>query len=177
MKKPRFHPFLILSSARLRLRRLTHSDETDLFALRTDEQVNRYLGRPAPQTPAEVQTFIATIDGGIEQDRWIYWAISLRDRPELIGTICLWNFSDDQQTAELGYELLPNYQGRGLMSEALQMVLDFAWNRLRLAALEAYTHPKNQSSTRLLQKYGFTSAGAVQQDSSAELIFRLTRFR
>jgi ribosomal-protein-alanine N-acetyltransferase len=73
----------------------------------------------------------------------------------LIGTICLWNFSADHTIAEIGYELEPAFQGKGLMSEAVQCVIDFGFNSLHLKALEAFTHKDNTSSMHVLLKNNF----------------------
>ena len=36
---------------------------------------------------------------------------------EMIGSICLWNFTDNQKSAEIGYDLSPKYQRKGIMNE------------------------------------------------------------
>ncbi|RLJ30734.1 acetyltransferase (GNAT) family protein [Chryseobacterium sp. 7] len=61
----------------------------------------------------------------------VYLGISLKDQLNLIGTICLWNFSQDCKTTEVGYELLPEYHRQGIMCEALK-VLNFGFNELNI---------------------------------------------
>ncbi|WP_435523251.1 hypothetical protein [Chryseobacterium indoltheticum] len=46
-------------------------------------------------------SFILTIKQRVENKETIFWGISLKDQPELIGTICLWNFSEDRKKAEV----------------------------------------------------------------------------
>ena len=60
----------------------------------------------------------------------------------MIGTICFWNESADRKSAELGYELHPEYQGNGYMDEAMKEVIGFAF-RSGFTSLEAYTHKDN----------------------------------
>ena len=74
---------------------------------------------------------------------------------KLIGTICLFDFSDDNLKAEIGYELLPDFQGKGIMQEAASKVIDFGIQHIGLNSVEAYTHSENHSSTRLLEKFNF----------------------
>ena len=79
----------------------------------------------------------------------------MSNKDKLIGTICLFNFLDDNKLAEIGYELLPGYQGLGIMQEATSKVIDFGIQHIGLNSIKAYTHSENQRSTRLLEKFNF----------------------
>jgi ribosomal-protein-alanine N-acetyltransferase len=79
----------------------------------------------------------------------------LNGTDKLIGTICLFDFSGDNLKAEIGYELLPDFQGKGIMQEAISKVINFGIQHIGLNSIEAYTHAENQSSTRLLEKFNF----------------------
>ena len=141
----------ILETDRLTLRPLQTSDDQQIFALRSNEDVNRFLGRKPSASIDDARKFIQAI----VENQSFYWAITSNGANELIGTICLFNLSDDHQSAEIGYELLPEVQGKGIMQEAISKVIDFAFQSLNLNLLEAYTHYKNQSSSRLLEKLDF----------------------
>ncbi|MBK7227389.1 MAG: GNAT family N-acetyltransferase, partial [Ignavibacteriales bacterium] len=73
----------------------------------------------------------------------------------LIGSICLWNLSREENKAEIGYELLPDFQGKGIAQEAMLAVLDCGFNIMLLNKIEAYTHKENSSSIKLLEKFTF----------------------
>src|SRR6516164_5567094 len=118
-----------LQSIRLKLRSLEDKDLTALYALRSNEQVNRYLDRPPARSVEDAQAFISKIRDAIAGNQSFYWAITLKDQPGLIGTICIWNLSADRKSAELGYELHPDYQGKGYMDEAIKEVIGFAFRR------------------------------------------------
>ena len=111
--------FPFLATDRLDLRRMMENDVHDILALRNDDKVNRFIDRPKQLNIEEAANFIDYIKLGSEEGKWIYWAISQKDSSKLIGTICLWNFSNDHTITELGYELLPQYQGQGYMNEAI----------------------------------------------------------
>jgi len=155
MSTKRFTPFPQLSTERLLLRQLTPTDATAIFTLRSDERVNRYLDRPACRSLEEAAAFVEKITDGIAQGKSLYWVVCLREDPLPIGTICLWNFSQDHPTAEVGYELRPDFQGQAIMSEALGCVLAYALGTLGLHTVEAYTHPENAASEKLLRRHGF----------------------
>jgi len=169
-------PFPVLTTARLALRQLGPADAPALAALRSDEQVNRYLSREGPVSVADAAAFIEKINRGIAEGEWLYWAICWRGQPELLGTICLWQFSADRSTAEIGYELCPRHQGQGVMDEALKQVIAFGFEDLGLAALEAFTHQDNAASTRLLHRNHFERAPAREDAEAApQWVFRLKR--
>lgn len=148
--------FPVLSTPRLILRQLEETDDKAVFSLRSDDRVNRFLERSKPADIEEARSFITKINHAIAKNQSLYWAIGLKEDPAFIGSICLWNYSPDKKTAELGYELSPRQQGKGLMNEALEAVIRFAFDTGGIAVLEAYTHKDNHASSRLLMKQGFT---------------------
>ena len=147
-----------LLTPRLTLRPLQASDDAALLALRGHPEVNRYLDRTPPTDITQARMFINTITEALLENKWGYWAITREDA--LIGTICLYNFSEDRLSAELGYELHPDYQGQGLMDEAVKKVLTFGTTVLGLRTIEAFTHRDNVRSARLLERNGFNKAEA-----------------
>lgn len=154
-EKFNFTPFPELDTSRLKLRQLVNTDDQKVLLLRSDPQVNEFLVRPRQKDINEARAFIAKINNGIKENQWIYWAIELQDTMGIVGTICLWNFSDDKLAAEVGYELLPDKQGKGIMNEALEAVIEFGFTSMGLTTIKAYTHRENQKSTHLLLKKGF----------------------
>jgi len=170
-------PFPLLITKRLLLRQLEETDDTAISALRSDERVNKYLDRPKQTGIEEAKAFIKKINDGIAQGKSFYWAICLHDHPALIGAICLWNFSGDKTTAELGYELHTDFQGQGLMDEAVKKVIQYSFDTVKIKMLEACTHKDNEGSTRLLLKNNFKlDSGKKNKDNADNLIYRLESF-
>jgi len=157
-----FTPFPILKTYRLVWRQPATTDDVPIFALRSNENVNKYLDRNPSRSIADAQSFIAAVNQNIEKNNAVYWAITLND--QLIGTICLFGFSDADNTAEIGYELLPDYQGKGFMREALRAVIQYGFEHTGLHAITAYTHCENQSSTKLLEQFNFKRALQLVED-------------
>ena len=176
MNKFNFTPFPVLTTERLTLRCLEVSDDKELFMLRSNIIVNQYIVRPKQKDIKEIRAFISKINDEINNNEWIYWVISLKDDPTLIGDICLWNFSDEKTVAEIGYELDPAFHGKGIMSEALEKIIAFAFRDIELISIEAYTHKKNDDSTKLLRKYNFKlEANRVDKENIDNIIFTLTK--
>jgi len=145
-----------LTTDRLILRKATKADGNEILFLRSDQSVNKYINRPPTKNLKEAEDFMEKIEHGIQKGQNINWNITLKNDPKMIGTICLWNFSEDQKIGEVGYDLHPHFHGKGIMSEALKCVVNFGFQKLNLEKIEAYTHRENESSKRLLENNNFT---------------------
>jgi len=172
-----FKTFPELRTERLILRELVDSDQSAIFSLRSDERVNKYLDRPKPKSIDEAKAFITKIKTGIKNHNNFYWAICMKHNPDLIGTICLWNFSEDNTTAEIGYELNPLFQNLGYMNEAIAFVLKYSFNTIGLKKIEAYTHKDNIKSTQILKKNKFSLDKDRKNEENNNLIFILTGYK
>lgn len=150
-----FTAFANLSTERLELRQLRLTDENEIFFLRSDEIINQFIDRPKPKKTEEARDFIRKINNNIKSNKSFYWAITIKGNPKLIGTICLWNFSENKKTAEVGYELNSAFQGKGIMDEALKKIIDFSFKTLGITTLEAFTHKNNLKSASLLIRNNF----------------------
>jgi ribosomal-protein-alanine N-acetyltransferase len=109
--------------------------------------------------------FITKINRGINNNEWIYWAITLKDNSKLIGTICLWNIQPENYRAEIGYELMPGFWGKGIMNEAIPKIIDYAFNTMGLHSIEADIHPGNFQSAVHLGKNGFVKEGQFKEST------------
>lgn len=156
----------VLQTRRLTLRPLLSSDDRQILALRSNATVNQYLSREPSQFVDDARKFIQAI----LQNQSLYWAITLTNVDELIGTICLFDLSDHHFKAELGYELLPDYWQKGMMHEAIAAVIDFAFQYLKLQVIEAYTHVDNKASSRLLERLNFKR---LDTDDKPMMLFTL----
>ncbi len=149
-----FNPFPDLLTDRLLLRSFQKEDKEVVFALRSDPTVAKYLDRPLMQQETAAIEYIDKMKKGVRENQWIIWAISLRCGP-LIGSICLWNILPEEAEAEVGYELLPAFQGQGFMQAALKVVLGYGFQQMHLQQIRAILDARNRPSLKLLEKYGF----------------------
>ena len=140
---------------RLILRTITEYDAVEILSIRSNPEINRFLHRIPPKDSFEALDFILNIKRKTARNEIVFFGISCQNQPQLVGTVCLWNFSDDRQTAELGYELLPNYHGKGVMSEAVTFILKYGFHQLNLKKIEAFTNKNNLDSITLLKRSNF----------------------
>ena len=169
-----FTPFPILKTERLTLRQLVVNDEQEIFTLRSDSEINKYLDRQLSNTIDDARNFINKVNENINKNDSLYWAITLSDKNVLIGTICLFSFSDETDKCEIGYELLTNFQGQGIMTEALEKVIDFAFNTIKVQKIEAFFHIDNQSSIKLLEKFSFKDSNKPDKTDTNLVCYHLT---
>lgn len=155
---------------RLILRPLSMADRAAIFSLRSNDEVNRYLGRKNYTTEEEAGKFITMILENCDKGESYYWGIVPREETGLIGTICIWNISQNRDSGDIGYELLPARQGAGIMQEALLAVIRYAFEDLHMRFLTAFTVPENLASCRLLSKTGFLRDDALLQSNMSEEI-------
>lgn len=164
-----FTPFPRLITERLLLRHLEMQDDNEIFFLRSDETVNKYLFATIPKSIGDARDFIKKINTNVESNESIYWGISLKNDNKLIGTICIWNIEREQSKAEIGYVLHPAHQGKGLMQEAVASVIGYGFQQMKLKCLDAVLHPGNKRSIILLERNGFSYAG----ETGDEVVYRL----
>src|SRR5688500_7344056 len=99
-----FTPFPTLTTRRLTLRQLTIEDQQEIFALRSDAAINKYLDREPSRTTEDAINFIEKINNLIQNNNSIYWVITLTETKTFVGTICLFDFSEENNSCEIGYE-------------------------------------------------------------------------
>jgi len=173
MQTYNFNPFPVLSSNRLRLRSFTTGDLPKIYALRSSPEVTKYLDRPLMIEREEADSYLQKMQRGVAEGQWIIWGIHFQ-KEGFAGTICLWNFSRVDQRAEIGYELLPSFQGNGIMTEAIPLVLTYGFRTLQLDWIDAEVSRANIASIRLLRKFQFQRSTAHEQPADTDLeIYRL----
>jgi ribosomal-protein-alanine N-acetyltransferase len=166
----------MIETDRLILKEINESHVEDILKIRSNETINQFVKRNSPKTNYDALQFILTIKERTQSGQTLYLGITYKNQPNLIGTICLWNFSEDRKTAEVGYELLPDYHRKGIMSEALTAVLDYGFNKLHLQEILAITHKLNENSKGLLLKHNFVlEENREDEDFPDNIIFSLKK--
>ena len=169
-----FTPFPFLTTKNYSLRNLTPADEQEIFALRSSDEINKYLDRPRANTLDDARNFITKIINAIAKNESIFWVVTPKDESKFLGSICLWNISKEEAKAEIGFELLPVNHGKGIMQEVIPKILQFGFEEMKLKTIEAELSPRNLKSVRLLEKNNFTLAAANEENSDS-VVYALKR--
>lgn len=163
-----FLPFPKLETERLLLRRITNDDVNEIFELRSNPKIMQYIPRPLVKTKEEALTHIAMIDEKINANEGINWAITLKNSSKLIGIIGHFRIRPEHFRSEIGYMLLPEFQGRGIISEAVKEVVNYGFDVMQLHSIEAIIDPENLASEKVLQKNGFTKEAHLKENEYYE---------
>lgn len=159
-----FFPFHNLETERLYLRRVINEDINEIFALYSNQEVMEYIPRPMVKIEEEALEHIAMIDEKIENNEGINWAITLKDNPKLIGIVGHYRIRPEHFRAEIGYMLLPEYHGKGIVSEAIKEVVNYGFEVMKLHSIEAIIDPENFASEKVLQKNGFVKEAHLKEN-------------
>lgn len=162
--EPDFNSFPALETPRLHLRRIVTDDIPELFAMRSNAALMRYIDRPLAQTEDDARVLFERIDAGIRNNEGITWAITTKESNRLEGTIGIWRLDKENYRGEIGYMLKTGMQGKGLMKEALTAVLQYGFFTLNLHSVEANINPDNEASVALVERLGFVKEAHFREN-------------
>lgn len=153
---------------RIKIRKLRLSDAEEIYRHVKDKEVVRWTLRiPHPYPKDGAAKFIRKTHYNIKQKKGYAFGIILKETDTLIGIVGLSNLDWENKNATLGYWLAKGYWGKGLMTEAVNLILKFGFEKLKLHRIQSSLFEKNIASKKVLEKCGFRSEG----------VFRETRFR
>ena len=159
-----FSPFPLLESERLHFRKLTNEDAPQIIVLRGNPETMKFIPRPLTTTLEEAMAHINIIEEKIVNNEGINWAITVKGNPKFIGLIGHYRISAENHRCEMGYMILPQHQGKGYVSEAIDAVLEYGFNDLQMHSIEAVIDPENKASERVLQKNGFVKEAHILEN-------------
>lgn len=159
-----FSNFPILETNRLVLRQIIIEDAKEMFALRSNPEIMKYIPREMPKTIEDAIKHIEFMQGLLESGECINWAICLKEDQKLIGNIGYFRMQPENHRAEVGYMLNTDFHGKGIMQEALERIIEYGFNTIKLHSIEAVTDPENFASWKLLEKNGFIREGHFKED-------------
>jgi ribosomal-protein-alanine N-acetyltransferase len=161
--KPR-EAFPTLSTRRLRLRRVERSDAGGLHACFGDPNAMRYWDFPAVETIAETERILRWLAKTTSPYDHLAWAITESANDTCIGMVCYHHREARNKRLELGYIVAPQHQGRGFGTEAVRALLDYCVGKLGAHRVQAFVHPENTASIRLVERLGFRCEGGPLTD-------------
>ncbi len=152
-----------LHTPRLHLRPLQPSDDHAMFAMHSDPEMMRYWSYLPLTHISQAQERIAKDLQALPTGEYLRLGLVLTGTAQVIGTVSLFSVMASCRRAEIGYQLHPAQQGRGLMHEALSALVAWAFRTLGLNRLEADIDPRNLASARSLERLGFEREGLLRE--------------
>lgn len=153
----------ILETGHYIVRGLTIDDTGKLFDFLRDKETMKFI------TPHPVQS-VKDMEAEVQKqlDRYalrkeIPWIILNKNNGEIAGEFHLHKLNMWHKKAEMGVVIRKEYQNNGVMTEILEQVLAFGFEKLGLNRIVGDIFAGNQGSEKLLKKYGFTKEGVLRQ--------------
>ncbi|TAG80394.1 MAG: N-acetyltransferase [Burkholderiales bacterium] len=149
---------------RLVLRAYTAADLEALRAVNEDPEVTQYLPYSTWKTLEDAHAWQARLEKRAAAREGMQFAIRIQASGELLGTALLFGFNIDHEVAEIGYVIGRAHWGKGYVVEAMQPLIDFAFDRMGCHRLGAKLDVRNRASARVLEKLGFAYEGTARDD-------------
>ncbi len=155
-------PHPILTTARLRLRQFREDDVGAMHACFTNVGAMRYWNTPVHtrriETERAVRRFI-----DCTPSYYRFWAVADKSTDQCLGLV---NYHDGhiRNKAAIGYIVDPARWRRGIATEAVSAIIGFCVQDLGLHRLQAFIHPNNAPSLRLIEKLGFHREGLLREN-------------
>ena len=145
-----------MNNDRVYIRDVRSSDKREVVALANAGAEFHQPWISPPLTPHMFKSYLRRC----HRDDHEGFVVCLVRTEEIVGVININNIVRGSfLSASLGYYSSATHQGVGYMTEALQLVLQFAFDELGLHRIEANIQPNNHASRNLVQRCGFTLEG------------------
>lgn len=167
--------FTVLETERLKLVEIKEGHLDSVFAIFSDAAVTEFYGMSPFTEKEQAQKMIQSFAKRFHDKQSIRWGIIWKETETFVGTVGLNNLSLANKRTEIGYDLLPAYWRKGIVSEAVKEVIHYCFTELDLHRIGAITFPENEASSNLLLKMGFQKEGFLrgylQQNGHANDVF------
>ncbi|QKW26281.1 GNAT family N-acetyltransferase [Streptomyces seoulensis] len=144
----------------MRLRNVTPDDVDAYLRMRCDPVMMADLGGPLP-ADGMADKVRRDAAAAAADTAWIKMIVPDPRVPgEVAGTVCLWSHDDgDGPVSEIGWMVLPEFQGRGLARRATRRLLEQARDEDRWGTVHAFPATDNAASNALCRSLGFRLLG------------------
>lgn len=167
---------IVAETNRLLTTKFTENDATFFYKLANSPNWIRYIGDRGLKTVTDAQLYLKedTLKSYTEFGFGFY-KLQLKENGELIGTSGLVK-RDWLEYVDIGFALLPEYEGKGFGFEASEEILKLAKNQFHLNKILAITLPTNKKSVKLIEKLGLVFEKRVKpfEDDEELLLFAKT---
>ena len=160
----------ILRTPRLVLREAVLSDAGFMLQLVNSPKWLAYIGDRGIRNPGDAENYITgNLQRSYRENGFGLYVITLTSENQPAG-ICGFLKREYLEFPDLGFALLPGFEGRGLAREAAQAALRYGRDARGFAEVLAITKRENMQSRRLLSELGFAETGTVRPEPGAEIL-------
>lgn len=154
--------FPVLKTERLLLRQFIDADIDNVFKGLSHPDIIKYYGvsyTSLEATKAQM-TFFADLE---KNETGTWWAICSADNTIFYGACGFNNLVKEHKRAEIGYWLLTEYWGKGIITEAVPLICHYAFEIMGLHRIEAVVETANTDSKKVMTRLGFEYEGTMKE--------------
>lgn len=154
--------FPTLKTERLLLRQFVASDIENVFKGLSHPDIIKYYGVSYQTVEAtkEQMIFFADLE---KEGTGIWWAICSLDNQNFYGAGGLNNLNKEHKKAEIGFWLLTDFWGQGIMNEAMPLLCDYGFDKLGLHRIEGIVETENINCKKAMSKLNFDLEGTMRE--------------
>lgn len=153
--------FPVFKTQHVSLLRIGGADIDHIYRGLSDPSVIQYYGvsyLSREATEEQMEWFAGLEDSGTG----LWWKVCSADGAVFFGCLGFSSLSQEHRKAEIGFWLLPEYWGRGILAEAVPLIVGYAFQFLRVHRIEALIESENLNSKRAVEKLGFVFEGRMR---------------
>ncbi len=153
--------FPILESKRIKLRQFLDADIDNVFKGLSHPDIVKYYGVSYNSLEAtkEQMTWFENLR---KNDKGIWWALCDKTDGNFVGAGGLNEMNLKNKKAEIGFWLLKDYWGKGIMNETMPIILNYAFNNIGLHRIEGFVETENKNCKKALAKLNFNFEGTMK---------------
>lgn len=152
-----------LETNRLILRKFTLDDAPAMHAnWASDPEVTRFLTWPVHASADVSRMVLESWVKAYDDPTYYQWAIELKEIREPIGSISVVGQNEQIDMLHIGYCIGKKWWHRGIMTEALQTVMDFLFDEVGANRIESRHDPRNPHSGEVMKKCGMKYEGTLR---------------
>ena len=159
---PLVHPNPPLTDSVVTLRAWREEEAGVRAGWGSDPEIVRWTGVPPGYTLEDAKLHGAAIESMLRRGLGIHFAVVDPVSDEPLGACDLRLLDDPRRGAEIGYLLGAGARGHGLITRALRLVIDWAFDDVGLPRVQGLAHPDNIASVRVLERLGFRRDGLLR---------------
>lgn len=154
--------FPVIESKRLILRQFTQQDLEHVFLGLSNPDVVRYYGvhYDTLEATKEQLTWFRDLESS---GKGLWWAICAKADNSFLGAGGLNDLDKKNRKAEIGFWLLPDYWGKGIMGEAMPLICNYGFKQLGLHRIEGFVETGNKKVKKALAKLHFKYEGTMAE--------------
>jgi len=154
--------FPVFETSSLLLRQFEDSDLDNVFLGLSHPDVVKYYGiqyDSREDTKKQLDWFaeLGTNETGI------WWAICSLDNHVFYGAGGLNDWNKKHHKAEIGFWMLPQHWGKGIIKEAIPIILEYGFDKMRIHRIEAIVETENLNCQRVMDKLDFIHEGTLKE--------------